>query len=175
MPRSRSQKSDSEPANKRSRTSIDSSAPTVNNNQSTLTSSQSNNQPSNSSSMNHSDSQSTDSPAIPQNNQQCLMLRYDFLVQLVISFLNDGDVMCRLLHVNKWIRKVHHSVDPNTGDVWSADVCEEYKTQPLRKLQQTIRKRIGLTDGEYKTLRKPGPMCPDRLAEPSTSSDNASK
>jgi hypothetical protein len=69
----------------------------------------------------------------------------------------------------------HFAVDPSTGDVWDAIVCREYTSQPLRKLQQTIRKRIGLTAEEYQKLKKPGPMCPGLLAPPSASSDDASR
>ena len=50
-------------------------------------------------------------------------------------------------------------VDADTGDVWSDIVCKEYTSPSLKKLQQTIRKRIGLTDQEYHKLRKPGPKC----------------
>ena len=52
----------------------------------------------------------------------------------------------------------HFAVDPNTADVWDAVVCKEYQSESLRKLQQTIRKRIGLTEEEYQKIRKPGPM-----------------
>jgi hypothetical protein len=35
-----------------------------------------------------------------------------------------------------------YMVDPNTGDVWNAVVCREYKTRALRKLQGAARKRV---------------------------------
>jgi hypothetical protein len=53
----------------------------------------------------------------------------------------------------------HYAVDPRTGDVWNAIVCEELKSPSLKTLQQRVRKRLGLTEREYRKLRRPGPMC----------------
>lgn len=53
----------------------------------------------------------------------------------------------------------HYAVDPRTGDVWDAVVCEELDSPSLRKLQQATRKRLGVTQKEYHKLRRPGPMC----------------
>jgi len=50
-------------------------------------------------------------------------------------------------------------VDPRTGDVWNGVICEQFQSPPLRKLQQAIRNRIGLTDEHYRTIRTEGPMC----------------
>lgn len=51
-------------------------------------------------------------------------------------------------------------VDAGTGDVWSGNFfCLLYESPSLAKLQRAIRQRIGLTEGEYKKARKPGPMC----------------
>jgi hypothetical protein len=51
------------------------------------------------------------------------------------------------------------AVDSNTGDVWNGVVCRECKRRSLRELQRTIRKRIGLTEKDYRKLRRHGPMC----------------
>ena len=53
----------------------------------------------------------------------------------------------------------HYAVDAKTGDVWNALACEEFTSHELGKLQATIRKRIGLSDEEYRQLRRPGPGC----------------
>jgi hypothetical protein len=50
-------------------------------------------------------------------------------------------------------------VDPRTTDVWSGVICERYASRSLAKLQRAIRKRIGLTDEEYRKAAKTGPMC----------------
>jgi len=51
------------------------------------------------------------------------------------------------------------AVDRRTGDVWNAVICEEHRSPELRRQQQAVRKRIGLSDAQYKKLRSPGPMC----------------
>jgi hypothetical protein len=53
----------------------------------------------------------------------------------------------------------HYAVDKKTGDVWNAIVCEELTSARLKQLQRTIRKRIGLSEEEYRKLRRRGPMC----------------
>lgn len=53
----------------------------------------------------------------------------------------------------------HYGVDPRTGNVWDGVVCRELTSPSLRKLQQTVRTRIRLTEKEYRKLRRPGPMC----------------
>ena len=55
------------------------------------------------------------------------------------------------------------AVDRLTGDVWNAVVCDEYKSPTLVRCQRTLRKRIGLTDAKYRTLRRSGPMCESTL------------
>jgi hypothetical protein len=53
----------------------------------------------------------------------------------------------------------YYAIDRRTGDVWSSIICERIATPALTKLQMALRKRIGLTDAEYKGLRRPGPLC----------------
>ena len=53
----------------------------------------------------------------------------------------------------------HYAVDRETGDVWSAVVCKEYKTTRLRDLQFAVRKQIGVSPEQYRRLRRPGPVC----------------
>ncbi len=53
----------------------------------------------------------------------------------------------------------HYAVDRSTGDVWDGVVCRELRSPGLENLQRTVRKRIGLTEKEYRKLRRPGPMC----------------
>jgi len=53
----------------------------------------------------------------------------------------------------------HYAVDSLTGDVWDAIVCREYKSQHLRKLQESLRKRHGISARDYHRLRARGPMC----------------
>jgi hypothetical protein len=50
-------------------------------------------------------------------------------------------------------------VDRATDDVFSADICEEYHTPYLTKLQTAIRKRFRMTDEEYRKLRRPSLLC----------------
>jgi hypothetical protein len=54
---------------------------------------------------------------------------------------------------------VYFKVDPLTGDVWDGAACGAFTSPSLVALQQVIRKRIGLTDEEYKKVPKNAPMC----------------
>lgn len=53
----------------------------------------------------------------------------------------------------------HYAVDPRMGDVWSAIVCRQLTSVSLRKLQRAMHKRIGLSEKQYRKLKRPGPMC----------------
>jgi hypothetical protein len=53
----------------------------------------------------------------------------------------------------------HYAVDPKTGDVWDGIICREYRTAALVKLQASIRKQLGLSQAEYRTLRHPTSYC----------------
>jgi hypothetical protein len=53
----------------------------------------------------------------------------------------------------------YYAVDRNTADIWDAGFCQEISSPSLTQLQAVIRKHIGLTDTEYRKLRKPGPFC----------------
>jgi hypothetical protein len=53
----------------------------------------------------------------------------------------------------------HYAVEQTTGEVWDWVICTRFATPALLKAQQTLRKRMNLTDAEYKKLRKPGPFC----------------
>ena len=51
------------------------------------------------------------------------------------------------------------AVDPRTGDVWKAVVCERIDNKELRRLQQRMRGAHGISTQVYRRLRRPGPMC----------------
>lgn len=57
------------------------------------------------------------------------------------------------VHVGFW------SVDRRTGEVWMPLVCRHVTNASLRKLQQAIRKRLGVTETEYNQALKHGPCC----------------
>jgi len=52
-----------------------------------------------------------------------------------------------------------YAVEQTTGEVWSFPVCGRYESPALLVAQRVLRKRIGLTDATYQSLRKPGPFC----------------
>ena len=54
---------------------------------------------------------------------------------------------------------VHYAVDSLTGDVWNAVLCEEFNSEAVKRLQQTLRKWHGISTQDYQKLRKPGPAC----------------
>lgn len=52
------------------------------------------------------------------------------------------------------------AVNPRTGDVWNiAGHCERLTSSALRRAQDQIRKRFGLTDTEYERLQAEMPIC----------------
>lgn len=53
----------------------------------------------------------------------------------------------------------HFAVERTTGDVWDWVVCGEFNSPSLSAAQQALRKKIGLSDEEYKKIRKQGPFC----------------
>lgn len=53
----------------------------------------------------------------------------------------------------------YYAVDRQTGDVWNAVICELITSSSLTKVQVALRRRIGLTDVEYRKLKKLGPLC----------------
>jgi hypothetical protein len=53
----------------------------------------------------------------------------------------------------------HFAVERTTGDVWDWVVCGQFNSPSLSAAQQALRKRIGLSDEEYKKIRKQGPFC----------------
>jgi len=52
-----------------------------------------------------------------------------------------------------------YAVDVASGDVWDAVYCHEYRSKSLRRLQDAIRLRIGVSKELYKSLRRRGPFC----------------
>jgi hypothetical protein len=50
------------------------------------------------------------------------------------------------------------AVDPQTGDVWRRGACK-LNSPSLKKAQAAVRKRLGLSDKEYKKLQHDGPDC----------------
>jgi hypothetical protein len=54
----------------------------------------------------------------------------------------------------------NYSVDPYTGDVFSAVAsCDEIHTQTLQDLQRRIRASLHLSKSEYHRLKTKGPLC----------------
>ena len=53
----------------------------------------------------------------------------------------------------------HIAVDERTGDVWFANGCDAYTSQTLAQAQKALRMKIGISDTEYRRLRRPGPYC----------------
>jgi hypothetical protein len=54
---------------------------------------------------------------------------------------------------------IHYAVDRKTGDVWSEAPCKNLTSPSVKKLQQAIRNRIGLTADELRKARRRGPYC----------------
>ena len=57
------------------------------------------------------------------------------------------------VHVGFW------TVDRRTGEVWTPIQCERITTASLGKLQQSIRRRLGVTKGEWQEALKHSPCC----------------
>jgi hypothetical protein len=55
--------------------------------------------------------------------------------------------------------QIHYAVDLRTGEVWSGVFCENLTSPSLKKLQNAIRTRIGLTASEFLKVRRRGPEC----------------
>jgi len=53
----------------------------------------------------------------------------------------------------------HYAVERSTGDVWDWVRCGQFTSPSLSEAQQTLRRRIGLADSEYRQIRKSGPFC----------------
>ena len=53
----------------------------------------------------------------------------------------------------------HYAVERSTGDVWDWVRCGQFTSPSLSEAQQALRRRIGLTDSEYRQIRKSGPFC----------------
>lgn len=53
----------------------------------------------------------------------------------------------------------HYAVERSTGEVWDWVRCGKFNSPSLTAAQQTLRKRIGLTDSDYQHIRKSGPFC----------------
>jgi hypothetical protein len=54
---------------------------------------------------------------------------------------------------------LHYPVDLRTGEVWDEASCEKLASPSLKKLQNAIRTRIGLTSDGARKLRRRGPFC----------------
>ena len=54
------------------------------------------------------------------------------------------------------------AVNPWTGTVYDADSCEVVTSASLKKLQDSIRKRLNLRQGEYAKLQAKKPICEAR-------------
>jgi hypothetical protein len=53
----------------------------------------------------------------------------------------------------------YFAVNPRTGDVWDARSCELFTSPSLDKLQENIRKRLGIKRQDYLKLKTKKPMC----------------
>jgi len=53
----------------------------------------------------------------------------------------------------------HFAVERTTGEVWDWVKCGRFTSPSLTAAQQTLRKRIGLSDSDYQQIQKPGPFC----------------
>lgn len=53
----------------------------------------------------------------------------------------------------------HFAVERTTGEVWDWVKCGQFNSPSLAEAQQTVRRRIGLTDTEFQQMKKPGPFC----------------
>ena len=56
-------------------------------------------------------------------------------------------------HIGMW------AVEPKTADLFSALGCAEYRTRAVSRVQERLRKRLGLTAAEHKALKQRPPMC----------------
>ena len=57
------------------------------------------------------------------------------------------------VHVGFW------SVDMRTGEVWEPVLCKRVTNASLKRLQQSFRKRHGVTEAEYRDALTRGPCC----------------
>ncbi len=82
----------------------------------------------------------------------------------LIQAADDG-----FYHFDVWSSTSHvgfFDVDARTGDLWNGVICMRFETPSLVQLQRVIRKRIGMTDNEYRTTTATGPICgPGKKAE----------
>ena len=53
----------------------------------------------------------------------------------------------------------YYAVDRQTADVWNSVICQRITSPSLRKLQAALRKSVGLTDIEYRKIKRQGPLC----------------
>jgi hypothetical protein len=56
-----------------------------------------------------------------------------------------------------WMR--YYAVDRKTADVWDAGFCQEISSPPLARRQVVLRRHVGVTDLEFRKLRRLGPFC----------------
>ena len=75
--------------------------------------------------------------------------RFDFFTVTWAQTLAEGSVVAG-----------NYAVDLRTGDVFSSVIaCDEVKTPMLRKLQQRIRAKLGLSQQTYLVVKSTGPLC----------------
>lgn len=75
--------------------------------------------------------------------------RFDFFTVTWAQTLAEGSVVA-----------ANYAVDLRTGDVFSSVItCDEVKTPMLRKLQQRIRAKLGLSQKTYLAVKSTGPLC----------------
>jgi len=53
----------------------------------------------------------------------------------------------------------HFAVNLRTGDVWDPAACEELTRPSLKKLQEGVRKRLGLKGREFARAKSQKPIC----------------
>ena len=79
---------------------------------------------------------------LPEDVQKCLTF------DVIWANAGEGSV-----HVGFW------AVDMRTAEVWEPTLCERVTNKSLRNLQRSIRKRLGVTDAEYRMALKHSPCC----------------
>ncbi len=55
----------------------------------------------------------------------------------------------------------HYAVNPRTADVWEATGCHRLHPVSIKPLQESLRRKIGLSDQEYRKLTTQVPCSPN--------------
>ena len=55
----------------------------------------------------------------------------------------------------------HYAVNPKTADLWEAIGCHRLAPGAIKPLQKALRRKLGLSEKEYRRLSKEAPCSPD--------------